>query len=338
MERNHPASRSSIADAVAWIDAATRRLEAEDVPLDAAFGRVVAADLHAERPIPPYDVAALDGYAVEASASFGAGAYNPLALPLLMVASGALLPAAADAVVPLEFGEPEAAAVTVIEPVAPGDNVDRAGAVATTGAVLMGAGTRCDARHIGLLAGAGYRSVPVVRKPLVRLATGGAIALGEAGDSDGPMLCALVGRDGGTIQKAPLAQAFDDGADLVLVVGGTGPGPEDGAAAALARAGELAIRGVRLRPGETACCGLTRASMPVLLLPGMPPACWWSYELLAGRAIRRLAGGDPGLPYRAGEATTAGKIVSAIGLTEIVRYGGAPTAGSSRSRPSRRSE
>ena len=300
------ASRSSVAEAVAWVDAVTRRLEGEDVPLDEAFGRVVAADLHAERPIPPYDVAAVDGYAVEASACFGAGAYNPLTLPLLMVAAGAPLPAAADAVVPLEFGEPEAAAVTVIEPVAPGDNVDRAGAVAAAGALLMAAGTRCDARHIGLLSAAGYRSVPVVRKPLVRLAIGGPIARGEAGDSSGPMLCALVGRDGGTIQKTSLAEAVADGGDLVLVVGGIGPGREDGVAAALAHAGELAIHGVRLRPGETACCGLTRASMPMLLLPGMPPACWWSYELLAGRAIRRLAGGNPGLPYRASRSYDGG--------------------------------
>ena len=54
-----------------------------------------------------------------------------------------------------------------------------------------------------------------------------------------------------------------------------------------------------------------------MLLPGTPAACLWSYELFAGRAIRRLGGRDPGLPYRSREMTVGRKIVSAIGMTEI---------------------
>jgi molybdopterin molybdotransferase len=54
-----------------------------------------------------------------------------------------------------------------------------------------------------------------------------------------------------------------------------------------------------------------------MLLPGMPAAALWAYELFAGRAIRRLGGRDPGLPYRSREMTVARKIVSAIGMTEI---------------------
>lgn len=89
------------------------------------------------------------------------------------------------------------------------------------------------------------------------------------------------------------------------------------AAAALAAAGELAIHGVALRPGETAGLGRTAGGVPVMLLPGTPAACLWSYELFAGRAIRRLAGRDGGLPYRSHIMTTTQKIVSSIGITEI---------------------
>ena len=54
-----------------------------------------------------------------------------------------------------------------------------------------------------------------------------------------------------------------------------------------------------------------------MLLPGAPAACLWSYELFAGRAIRRLGRRSPELPYRSREMITARKIVSAIGMTEI---------------------
>jgi molybdopterin molybdotransferase len=57
--------------------------------------------------------------------------------------------------------------------------------------------------------------------------------------------------------------------------------------------------------------------VPVVLLPGSPAACFFGYEMLAGRAIRRLAGRDRTLPYRTRIMCTARKMVSAIGMTEI---------------------
>jgi molybdopterin molybdotransferase len=108
-----------------------------------------------------------------------------------------------------------------------------------------------------------------------------------------------------------------DGADIVLVVGGSGPGANDHAAAALAEAGNLAIHGIALRPGETAGLGYTRGGVPVILLPGSPGACLFGYEMLAGRAVRSLGGRDRALPYRTRIMRVARKIVSAIGMTEI---------------------
>jgi len=100
-----------------------------------------------------------------------------------------------------------------------------------------------------------------------------------------------------TVSEKALFRAFDSpiraalvgaGVDIALVIGGTGPGIDDHSAAALAEAGELAIYGLALRPGETTGLGRTVSGMPVVLLPGAPAACLWSYELFAGRAIRRL--------------------------------------------------
>jgi molybdopterin molybdotransferase len=145
-------------------------------------------------------------------------------------------------------------------------------------------------------------------------------------DSNGPMCRALAQRDGGVVAETVSVErsrpgfrsALDaDGADLILVIGGTGRGSDDHAAAALAEAGELAIHGIAMRPGETSKLGRTRGGVPVILLPGSPAACLFSYEMFAGRAVRLMGARDPALPYGSRAMRTGRKIVSAIGMTEI---------------------
>jgi molybdopterin molybdotransferase len=149
---------------------------------------------------------------------------------------------------------------------------------------------------------------------------------GACHDSNGPMLCAAVGRDGGVIKEFTRVErhpaATRDAlrkpdADCVLLIGGTGRGGDDYSAAVLSEIGKSAVHGIAVRPGETAGFGRIHGSVPVFLLPGPPAACLWSYELFAGRAIRRLAGRDAALPYRSREMMVGRKIVSVIGLTEI---------------------
>ncbi len=307
----------SVEAALAWIDGATRCLETDEVPLDQAFGRVLGEDIHAAAPIPPVDCAAIDGFAIRAIESIGAGAYNPLPVPSLPVAAGEALPAGTDAVVAFDHVESvNCGDVVLVEPAAPGANVDRQGAVAATGGLLAAAGTRLMPRHVGLLATAGFARLPLIRRPRVRVAIAGAVRSGAAADGDGPMMRAAIERDGGVILKSSLDEAFSaTEADIVLVAGGTGS--EDRSAAALATGGTLDIHGVTLVSGETTGFGRTSAGVCLVLLPSAPAACLLSYELFAGRAIRRLGGRDPELPYRSRMVTTARKIVSSVGATEI---------------------
>jgi molybdopterin molybdotransferase len=315
----------SFEEAVACVDAASPRLGTERVRLHEAMGRVLAEEVRAATPIPPDHCAALDGFAVRADGSLGASAYNPVELPLLAVTAGAALPPGADAVIPLDAVDLNGLShVQVVEPVAPGDNVERQGAVAAAGALLVATGVRLGFRHIGMLAAAEIDAVEVVRRPRVQILLAGPTA--RAPDSNGPMIRAAVERDGGVVAEVtslPRSRSSLDAAlaatsrDLVLVIGGTGPGPDDHAAAALDKLGELVFHGMTVRPGETAGFGRTGSGVPAMLLPGTPGAALWSYELFAGRAIRRLGGRNPGLPYRSREMTVARKIVSAIGMTEI---------------------
>jgi molybdopterin molybdotransferase len=324
---SHRVGLSSIGAAVAWVDTAVHPLETEDAPLREAIGRVLTRGIRAERPIPACDSAALDGFAVVADQTVGASSYNPLSLPLIELSAGEALPGGTDAVAPIEHGETDGAGnVAVVEAWAAGSNVDRLGAVVDAAKVLLPAGAVVGRRHIGILAAAGFARLPVIRRPRVDIVLAGVPRAG-APDSNGPMLSTLIERDGGMVlehgtidrSRSALAAALGaGGSDIVLVVGGTGPGRDDQSAAALATAGELAIHGIALNPGETSGLGGTATGVPVILLPGSPAACLCCYELLAGRAIRRLGGRDPSLPHRSCMMTTARKIVSAIGMTEIV--------------------
>jgi molybdopterin molybdotransferase len=296
--------------------------------------------------VPPFDRAAADGFALLAGETVGAGAYNPLPFRLVptsaavevgqavAVACGDRLPAGTDAVVRLEHATQDAPGmVAIIAPVVAENEVERAGSQSARGGVLAGAGRRLGPGEIGLLASAGVEQVSVVGRPRVRcllaagrvIETGGALGPGTVYDANGPMLAALIERDGGVVVERlrveRSAAALRDAlgfpeADMVLVAGGTGPGAGDVSAAALAETGDLAIHGVTLRPGETAGAGRV-AGVPVFLLPGTPAACLWAYELLAGQAVRRLAGHSGELPFAARPVHLARKIVSEVGTTEI---------------------
>lgn len=205
----------------------------------------------------------------------------------------------------------------MVEPIAAGADVHRRGAFAAAGSVLAVAGAGLTPRHLGMLAACGPTPIPVIRRPRVRLVIAGRLPPGRPVDSNGPMLRALIGRDGGVVADTGLPDAFGAGADLIVISGGTGRGREDRSAAALAASGSLDIHGVALIPGESTGFGRTAHGTAVILLPGIPAACLWSYELFAGRAVRRLGGRHPGLPYRSSSVTAARKIVSAIGMTEV---------------------
>ena len=125
----------SLDAAIAWVNATTESLDREDVPLPTARGRVLAEAIHALGPIPGDNRAALDGFAVEASASSGASSYNPIRQPLICVAAGDVLPAGTDAVVPRRLAEPAGEAyIEIVEAVAAGDNVSGVPVVLLPGA------------------------------------------------------------------------------------------------------------------------------------------------------------------------------------------------------------
>ncbi len=258
------------------------------------------------------------------------------------IMTGAPLPAGADAVLMAEAAEelpadrPAAHPILrVSEPVPPGRHVGRRGEDIAQGSVVLRAGRVLRPQDVGLLASLGAGPAWVVSRPTVALLVTGNELLPCGSrpegfrivDSNSVMLAALVRRDGGLPEAARLipdtreavrAALLDSRADVVLVSGGSSVGLEDHAPRVLAEGGELAVHGVALRPASPTGLGFL-AGRPVFLLPGNPVSCLCAYDLFAGRAIRRLGGRAPELPYRAVRLPLGRKIVSVVGRVDYVR-------------------
>ncbi len=348
------AARTEVTTAVAWIDAHARALPAERVPLERAAARVLAAPVMAPMDVPAFDRCAMDGFAVQAAQTEGAGDYNPVGFDVLgdawpgqpfggrigpgqavRVMTGAPLPEGADTVVPAEYARIDAARVELVQAGAPGRHVGRTGEDIRRGACVLPAGRRLRPQDLGVVASLGLAAVEVIAAPRVRiLVTGNEIdAPGTPAsphrifDANTPMLAALVERDGGTIEsmlrlrddaEALRAALVAPGADVVLVSGGSSVGAEDHAPRLLAQAGELAVHGVAMRPSSPAGFGRIGRTL-VFLLPGNPVSCLCAYDFFAGRAIRLLGGRSADWPYPTLEASVARKIVSAVGRVDYCR-------------------
>lgn len=347
------ARRFTVAQAWQWIDQQAAPLAGESVHLREAGGRVLAENVYSAVDVPLFDRAMMDGYAVQASDTTGASMYQKIRLRVvgqlypgekpqtavhpgqaIRVMTGAPLPPGADAVVPVEQTEMGPDYVDVLGEVVPGKNVGRRGEDISHGTLLLSAGRRLRPQDLGVLASVGVGSVSVVRRPRVHIIVTGneLLPAGEKPhgytivDANGPMLTALVERDGGTVTSAQIVPdnpenilaALRQPADVVLVSGGSSVGQEDFAPSLLARYGELAIHGIAMRPSSPSGMGRFEGRL-VFLLPGNPVSCLCAYDFFAGRAIRLLGGRNAQWPYRSTRLPLARKLVSMIGRVDYAR-------------------
>jgi molybdopterin molybdotransferase len=336
--------RTPVLEALGWIDVHARVLGSEAIDVEDAAGRISIAPFTSEVDWPSADCAAVDGYAMRAADSEGAGDYNPLPLILMaasasvealppgfafFAAAGTPLPSGADAILPLDAAQRSGGGMLeVLAPVARGAGVKRRGSELRAHGEAFAGPRRLRPQDAALLAATGTTRVSVTRRPRVHLVVPGPKGAGH--DALTPMLRALVARDGGTATSFPpagagrtaLAQAVARAAmcaDLVLVAGRSGAGIDDEAPLAIVEAhGTLDLHGIAMRPGGSTGLGKING-VPVLMLPGDPLACLAAYDLLAVRAVRHMGGFAVALPYAVTDAVLERKVVSAVGSTDLVR-------------------
>jgi molybdopterin molybdotransferase len=202
------------------------------------------------------------------------------------------------------------------------------------GTTLLDAGRVLRPQDIGVLSSVGKAVAGVVRRPRVRLVvTGnellpaGSVPSGfQIADANGPMLAALVERDGGEVlfpglvrdDSGAILEAMQTDADVILVSGGSSVGVEDVAPNLLAQHGELAIHGIAMRPSSPTGMGRLGDRL-VFLLPGNPVSTLCAYDFFAGRAIRALGGRNREWPYRRATGRLSRKISSPIGRLDYAR-------------------
>ena len=309
-----------LADALAGIDQLVAPVAARSVEAQAACGRILAADIAAAGAHPAAALALRDGFAVLAEAMLDASPYAPAALagPPAPLEVGDPMPAGTDAVAPPDAIELRGGGACALAPLAAGDGILPPGADMAAGEVLRRAGARLRASDIAACALLGHSRVDV-REACLRIV--------PARPDHDPVLAPIVSllaravkAAGGAVITAADANGLQgaltaEGADAVMVVGGSGSGRRDSSVQTLARHGRVAFHGVGLMPGETAAFG-TIAERPVLVVPGRLDAALAVWLTLGTRMLARLCGRAPD-----DEATTVvltRKIASSLGFAELV--------------------
>ncbi|HEY5335219.1 MAG TPA: gephyrin-like molybdotransferase Glp [Mycobacteriales bacterium] len=316
----------SVDEHLATVLAAVSPLEPLELLLSDAAGALLAEDVVAPRPLPLFDFAAVDGYAVRLSDVARTSRTKPVVLTVVgggpvaalsvqegiavRVAAGVQLPAGSEAVLPFEWTDGGEDTVEVHRTPSPNQFVRRRGDDVVEGATVLTRGTQLGAVQAGILASLGLGRVRVHPRPrVVVLSTGGALL--EAGENvqgghsfDGVShgLAAAAREAGATpyrLSNVPttvdaLSGVIEDHliqADVVVIAGAVRPSGYDPLFEVLDRLGTVGLRRVALDPGPLHVFGrIGDDAIPVFVLPVDVVAAMVGFELFVRPALRRMLG------------------------------------------------
>ncbi|HXB02243.1 MAG TPA: molybdopterin molybdotransferase MoeA [Opitutaceae bacterium] len=350
-------------EAEALILASIPPMPTEDVPLAEAHGRVLRANLRADRDLPPFDRVMLDGYALRAAAwAAGTQTFRVTGLQAagmipqklaagdtcIEIATGAALPEGADCVVPYEdtTRDGETMKISAAAKLAPGHAVHRCGSDYAAGTVIVSAGTRLTGREIAVAAACGCAALAVNSQPKIAVIVTGD-ELVDVGAEVGPhqlrrsndyaLRAALHAAGWLRVERFHLHDMRHEiehtlwhilaEFDVVLLTGGVSKGKFDFLPAVLAELGvKKKFQGVAQRPGKLLWFGLSPRTRPVFALPGNPVSSYTCLHRYVLPALTQAAGAPPAaLRLVALAAPVSFKLPLAYFLP--VKISSSPTAG-----------
>jgi len=325
----------------------------EIINLEDAPGRVIADDITATLDTPPFNRGAMDGYAVKSEDTFNSGQFNPKILDLvgemhagdsakkevgtgqcIQIATGAMMPEGADAVVMVEDTETENGHIKIFKGVVPQANVSKKGEDIKQGTLVLKEGAVLDAGKIGVLASQGLTQVKVYEKPMIAvLPTGEEVGeigkkleAGQVYDINTHTISAVVQANGGIpikdnivgdtpeALKSAITTALKN--DLVVLSGGSSVGERDLLVGVLEGWGQILFHGIQIKPGKPTLFSLVE-DKPLFGMPGYPTSCLINTYLFLLPAIRKMAH----LPPRAGqsiEAKLSRRIPGSVGRKQFL--------------------
>jgi molybdopterin molybdotransferase len=332
-------------------------LSPEEVPVRESLGRVLAAVVPSPTQLPTFPRSNMDGYAVRAQDTFGATDGLPAYVKVsgdvgmgqapgvrvrpgeaVRIATGAMIPDGADAVVMVEHTqEVDPTTIEVTRPVAPGENVVQIGEDVQQGERLLLPGHRIRPQDVGGLLGVGVITVSVVRRPRVAiLATGDEVVPpevdpgpGQVRDINSYTLASLVVQAGGV--PLPLGIVRDDRSalreaatrgfaqgDVLIISAGSSVSARDMTAEIIGTLGTpgVLVHGVALKPGKPTILAVCNGT-PVFGLPGNPVSTFVTFDLFVRPALTRLMGTESPPPVTV-QARLAKNIASAFGREDYV--------------------
>lgn len=326
------------------------------VPLADALGLALAEDVVAPLSLPGFDNSAMDGYAVRAADVAGASAESPVRLPvaedipagrtdLLTLApgtahrimTGAMLPAGATAVVPVESTDAATDTVSIFAAAVEGRHIRRAGEDVTAGTTVLSTGEVLSPAALGLAAALGFAELKVVpRQRVLVLSTGTELVTpgtplqpGQIYESNAVMLAAALREAGADVTTAPATS--DDVAlfhqtlaghakdvDLIVTTGGVSAGAYEVVKDALAR--DVEFVKVAMQPGMPQGAGRLQGTpngTSIVTLPGNPVSALVSFEVFIRPPLRAAMGLPSQRPRRS--ATLTEKLTSPAGKRQFRR-------------------
>jgi molybdopterin molybdotransferase len=301
-------------------------LPVERVQVAEAAGRVVLDDVLARVDLPPFASSAMDGFAVRAADLPGtleivgeSAAGKPFDLQLelggaVAISTGAVIPEAADTVVPIERVVQSDNKAKISQEVEPGAHIRPQGGDVAAGDVVVPAGGRLTPARLAAAAASGVAELPCARRPTVAvLATGselvdpgGTLGEGQIYETNGLMLSSLLAAAGAEVRSRPpvvdeegaMREALEQGleADVLVTSGGVSVGEHDLVRAVERELGvEEIFWRVSIKPGKPVSFGV-RGDTLVFGLPGNPVSALVGCELFVKPALRALQGVADPLP------------------------------------------
>lgn len=326
----------SVGKALVLILDSLREIHPEEtlLPIEDSFGRVVSRDIMSPEDLPGFARSTVDGFAVNASDTFGAAETSPSYLTvkheILMgdepgftlgsgeaarIATGGMLPKGSDAVVMLEHVQPlEGGMMEVQKAVAPGDNVIQKAEDVKKGEMLLSRGRTLRPQDVAVLAGLGITEVYAYERPGVAIISTGdevvppgePVRAGLVRDINSYNLAGLLLAEGcvpvrkGIVRDdyGLLTDALRDSlstAKAVLISGGSSVGSRDVTEKVIAGMGKVLFHSVSMKPGKPMLAGMVEGRV-VFGLPGHPRAVSVCFDTFVRPVLRVLKGEGEGAP------------------------------------------